>query len=92
MSEIQPPDLDLHVCPACNLLHPRKPTLTSGEVAFLSSYKRSSIFTFHSRGGVLPKPAMNGRGNPRWSSCQVARWLNGTLPESDLEPKRITRG
>jgi len=91
MNEIRPSDLETAVCAACGFLHPRKPTLTPSEVAFLSSYKVSSIHTFHSRGGILPKPAMNGRGNPRWSSCQVARWINGTLPASDIEPIRDTK-
>lgn len=85
-------DLDLFVCPLCGLLHPKKLMLTTAEVAFLSSYTKASIHTFHSRGGILPKPAMNGRGNPRWSACSVARWLNGTLPSNEIEPKRGTRG
>ena len=88
MTTIQTADLDSHVCPACGYLHPRKPTLTTAELAYLSSYAKASIHTFHSRGGILPKPAMNGRGNPRWSSCSVARWLNGTLSEGEIEPVR----
>ena len=88
---IPPSGLDPFVCPSCGLLHPKKPTLTTSEVAYLSSYAKASIHTFHSRGGVLPKPAMNGRGNPRWSSCQVARWLHGNLPPEDIEPLREKR-
>ena len=86
------PDLDPFVCPACGLLHPKKLTLTTAEVAYLSSYTKASIHTFHSRGGILPKPAMNGRGNPRWSSCAIARWLNGTLPADQIESRRGSDG
>lgn len=84
-----PAQLELFPCPSCGYLHPRKPTLTPDEVAYLTAYALSSIYTYHSRGGILPKPVRNGRGNPRWSACTIARWLHGTLPPEDLQPVRV---
>ncbi|MEO6326253.1 MAG: hypothetical protein ABIT01_05635 [Thermoanaerobaculia bacterium] len=84
-----PVALELLHCPSCGYLHPHKPTLTPSEVAFVTSYATASIYTYHSRGGILPRPVRNGRGNPRWSACAIARWLAGTLPPEDIQPVRI---
>ncbi len=88
-TESGPAALDLRECPGCGLLHPKKPTLTPSEVAYLTAYALSSIYTYHSRGGILPKPVRNGRGNPRWSACAIARWLHGTLSPDELQPVRM---
>lgn len=82
---------DLMSCPSCSHLHAKKMALTPAEVGQATSYATASIYTFHSRGGILPKPLRNGRGNPRWSTCAIARWLHGTLPPEDVEPLRAKR-
>lgn len=90
-TESGPAALELRECPGCGLLHPKKPTLTPAEVAYLTAFALSSIYTYHSRGGILPKTVRNGRGNPRWSACAIAKWLHGVLPEDELQPVREAR-
>lgn len=85
------PHLELFQCPSCGFLHPRKPTLVPAEVAYVTAYSLATVYTYHSRGGILPKPVRNGRGNPRWSACAIARWLHGALAPDELQPVRPAR-
>jgi len=78
-------------CPSCGFLHPRKPTLVPSEVAYVTAYSLATVYTYHSRGGILPRPVRNGRGNPRWSACAIARWLHGVLTPDELQPVRSAR-
>lgn len=85
------PELPIGHCAACSRDHVRRPTLTAGDVAYVSSYALSSIYTFHSRGGILPKPIGRRNGSPRWSACDVAAWIAGELPADKLEPVKSRR-
>lgn len=85
------PALELIHCPSCGFLHPRKPTLVPAEVAYVTAYSLATVYTYHSRGGILPRPVRNGRGNPRWSACAIARWLHGVLTPDELQPVRPAR-
>lgn len=85
------PDISMAACDVCGKTHPRRPTLTPALVAWVSSYALSSIYTFRSRGGILPKPVKRAGGSPRWSACDIALWLAGELPAERLDPVRPGR-
>lgn len=78
-------------CAVCGRNHVNRQTLTAGLVAYVSSYALSSIYTFHSRGGILPRPIGRRNGSPRWSACDVAAWIENELPAEKLEPVKGRR-
>ena len=82
------PELDLVRCPRCQREHSRKTLLTYPEIASYTRFAISSLYAFHSRGGILPRPFGRKNGNPRWSSCAIAAWIAGELAPEDVEPPR----
>ena len=81
-----PIDLDLITCPRCQRQHPKKLLLTYPEIAALVRLSVATLYSYHSRGGILPRPKGRPNGNPKWSSCAIAAWLEGDLSPADLEP------
>lgn len=75
-------------CSSCGEAHAKR-TYTYDDLANVTRLKKSSLFSYHSRGGFLPAPLPYTRGrSPRWHACEVHRWMIGTLPADRIEAPR----
>lgn len=85
------PELEVRRCDRCGLDHPIKTLLTYPEIARFTRFAIASLYAYHSRGAVLPRPYGRKNGNPRWTSCSIAKWIAGQLAPEDVEPSREAR-
>lgn len=92
MDSIRSPEIELVIkhCERCGLDHPTKAVLTYPEIASFTRFAVASLYSYHSRGGSMPRPYGRKNGNPKWSSCSIAKWIAGRLTPEEVEPARET--
>jgi len=89
--ESPPPALRMIHCPDCEERHPEEPFLTPALVAAYTKYSLATIYTYISRGGILPKPVGYRGGNVRFRSCAICRWMTGRLTPDEVQPVRTRK-
>lgn len=79
-------------CPKCQVEHPAMFTVGVVIFAWMASLSPASVYSYHSRGGILPMPLGRPGGSPKWLTCEVVSWLAGRLPPDKIEPVRSKKG
>lgn len=70
----------------------RRYTVTVAIFANMASLSPSTIRTYHSRGGILPKPVGYRGRRPIWLTTDVIAWIGNSLPAEKIEPLRLKEG